>query len=74
MSTPDENTPRENDEPTGTPPRSFLMIWFRCCNAYGRLTKTPDGTQYKGRCPKCRREAQARVGEGGSNRRMFEAE
>lgn len=50
------------------------MIWFRCCAAYGRLNKTPDGTQYVGRCPKCLAKLEVPVGEGGTNRRMFEAQ
>ncbi len=74
MPTPEPNNSNDGAAAKGTPPRSFLMIWFRCCNAYGRLTKTADGTAYKGRCPKCGRSAQAKVGEGGSDRRMFEAE
>jgi hypothetical protein len=50
------------------------MIWFRCCAAYGRLNKTPDGLIYEGRCPKCLAHLEVPVGEGGTNRRMFEAQ
>lgn len=49
------------------------MIWFRCCAAYGRLNKTRDGLFYEGRCPKCLAHLEVAVGEGGTNRRMFEA-
>jgi hypothetical protein len=60
----------------GTPTRRtqpFLMIWFRCCATYGRLKKTDDGLFYEGRCPKCLAQLEVPVGEGGTNRRMFEA-
>ena len=58
---------------TGTS-KPFLMIWFRCCATYGRLPKSPDGLNYVGRCPKCLAKLEVPVGEGGTNRRMFEAE
>lgn len=50
------------------------MIWFRCCLTYGRLNKTPDGLFYEGRCPKCLAHLEVPVGDGGTNRRMFEAQ
>jgi len=46
---------------------------FDCCNAYIRIYKRADGTAYEGRCPKCRRPVRVRVGEGGSNNRIFRA-
>ena len=58
---------------TGTS-KPFLMIWFRCCATYGRLPKSPDSLSYVGRCPKCLAKLEVPVGEGGTNRRMFEAE
>jgi len=72
----DAGGPARPDMPSanggGTKP--FLMIWFRCCAAYGRLNKSPDGTQYTGRCPKCLAKLEVPVGEGGTSRRMFEAQ
>ncbi|MBL9120087.1 MAG: hypothetical protein JNL80_09260 [Phycisphaerae bacterium] len=59
-------------EPMG-PRRPFLQIWYRCCHVYGRLTKSADGTQYNGRCPRCGASLEVPVGEGGTNRRAFEA-
>lgn len=59
--------------PAAGPTRPFLMIWFRCCSTYGRLNKTRDGLFYEGRCPKCLAQLEVPVGEGGTNRRMFEA-
>ena len=55
------------------PARPFLMIWFRCCETYGRLPKSADGSCYEGRCPKCLAKLSVPVGEGGTSRRMFEA-
>ena len=49
------------------------MIWFRCCETYGRLPKAADGSCYEGRCPKCMAKLSVPVGEGGTRRRMFEA-
>jgi hypothetical protein len=62
-----------NTAPPVGPAKPFLMIWFRCCAAYGRLHKTKDGLFYEGRCPKCLAHLEVPVGEGGTNRRMFEA-
>jgi hypothetical protein len=63
--------------PTPTPApvsKPFLMIWFRCCSTYARLPKSADGLSYSGRCPKCLAKLDVPVGEGGTNRRMFEAQ
>lgn len=54
-------------------PRRFLMTWFRCCHAYGRLSRNPDGTRYEGRCPRCAATVSVRIGPGGTDRRIFEA-
>ncbi len=62
------------DSAAASPSKPFLMIWFRCCATYGRLPKSPDGLSYVGRCPKCLAKLEVPVGEGGTNRRMFEAE
>lgn len=51
----------------------WLGIWFRCCHTYGRLYKDAAGRMYVGRCPRCGAEVRARVGQGGTNRRLFEA-
>ena len=54
-------------------PRRFLSVWYSCCHAYGRLQRDASGTRYVGRCPRCGSQVQARIGAGGTNRRMFEA-
>jgi len=73
---PTSRQPKPSGDGTATPsqPRPFLMIWFRCCATYGRLPKSADGLSYVGRCPKCLAKLEVPVGEGGTNRRMFEAE
>ncbi|MFM9957870.1 MAG: hypothetical protein ACKVZJ_07325 [Phycisphaerales bacterium] len=60
------------DDATG-PVRPFLGIWFKCCHVYGRMYKTADGRRYEGKCPRCAAPVGARVGEGGTGRRFFEA-
>ena len=54
-------------------PKPFLGIQFVSCNAYGRLYKTPDGSAYAGRCPRCGRTYSVRVGAGGTANRFFQA-
>lgn len=54
-------------------PRKFLSVWFRCCHVYGRMTRNTDRTAYEGRCPKCGAAVHASIGEGGTNKRVFEA-
>lgn len=53
--------------------RSFLGIFFECCNVYGRIYKNKEGTAYEGRCPRCLRSVYVRVGEGGTSQRFFKA-
>lgn len=55
-------------------PNAWLGIWFRCCHVYGRLYKNRTGRAYVGRCPRCGGEVSARVGDGGTTRRFFEAQ
>ena len=66
--------PPQGGAPVPPQPKPFLMIWFRCCSTYGRLPKSADGLSYSGRCPKCLAKLEVPVGEGGTNRRMFEAQ
>ena len=52
--------------------RRFLMTWFRCCHAYGRLARNRAGTRYEGRCPRCAAMVSVKIGPGGTDRRIFE--
>ena len=53
--------------------RPWISVRWKCCQVYSRIYRTPDGKFYKGTCPKCGSAVQARVGEGGTNSRFFEA-
>ena len=55
------------------PKKPFLSVWYRCCHVYGRLTRTQDGTRYRGACPRCGARVEALIGPGGTARRIFEA-
>ena len=68
------------EEPSGIAPASpsrqptpFLSIWFRCCHVYGRIYRNPTKTAYEGRCPGCGSPVRATIGDGGVDRRLFEA-
>jgi len=52
--------------------RRWLSVWFNCCKVYDRMYLNAEGTRYRGRCPSCGSTVSARVGEGGTSRRMFE--
>lgn len=51
----------------------FLSVWYRCCHTYGRMTRNAARTEYVGRCPKCGTSVRAKIGDGGTSRRVFEA-
>ncbi len=61
------------DRPVPGQPRKWIGIHFKCCNVYGRLYKSADGRAYRGGCPKCGSQVQARVGVGGTDQRFFTA-
>ena len=52
--------------------RPFLQVLFRCANLYARVYRNAAGDAYEARCPKCGRQARFRVGEGGTDARVFE--
>jgi hypothetical protein len=53
--------------------RPWLAVKWRCCGVYSRVYRNADGSAYEGRCPKCMAPVRARVGEGGTDKRFFEA-
>lgn len=58
--------------PANTDKKRFLSVYFNCCHVYNRVYLNRDGSAYTGRCPRCLAPVSARVGEGGTNQRMFE--
>lgn len=51
--------------------RPFIGVKFACCGTYQRLYRSPDGTVYRGRCPRCMKPVEFKVGVGGSDSRFF---
>ena len=64
----------DSNEKENATKRTYLGIMFNCCNVYGRIYKNKEGTAYVGRCPKCMRSVKVAVGNGGTDRRFFNAE
>jgi hypothetical protein len=57
--------------PPGDPARPFLSVRFECCAVYTRIYRSPDGTGYRGRCPRCGKPVHFPVGRGGTDARFF---
>lgn len=53
--------------------RPWLAVAWKCCSTYSRIYRNAEGTAYEGRCPRCMRPVNVRVGPGGTNNRFFEA-
>ena len=68
----DPNKLQHGREP-GPKGRKWLGIYFRCCHVYGRLYRDEARMQYAGHCPRCAMSVSVPIGEGGTNRRFFEA-
>lgn len=53
--------------------RPWIAVTWKCCSVYSRVYRNRAGTCYEGRCPKCGKPVQARVGPGGTDNRFFQA-
>lgn len=70
---PPGGVPRAQDAASNSGGRKWKSVWFRCCHVYGRMYRNQTSTAYIGHCPRCGARVSARIGPGGTNRRMFEA-
>ena len=70
----DSTEPAECEAPRSQSGRPWVGIRFECCDVYTRIYRNPEGTAYRGRCPRCGRNVSLRVGEGGTSSRFFVAE
>ena len=63
-----------SSEPDITPEgRAWIGVQFECCGTYSRIYRNPEGTAYKGHCPRCSKPVRVKVGPGGTHSRMFRA-
>ena len=53
--------------------RKYIGILYACCGVYQRVYKDECKQLYRGRCPKCGRTAEIKVGPGGTDHRFFTA-
>ena len=67
---PDPTPASTRTSPAGRP---WIAVRWRCCSTYSRIYRHRDATAYEGRCPRCGKSVRARVGEGGTDQRFFEA-
>ena len=53
--------------------KTFLGVYYVQCRVYGRMYRNAESTAYIGRCPRCGKMAQARIGAQGYSDRFFKA-
>jgi hypothetical protein len=44
-----------------------------CCDVYARVYPNREQTAYEGRCPRCGKQVEFRIGAGGTDARFFQA-
>lgn len=54
--------------------RPYLSVLFNCCRVYRRVYRSPDGSTYVGKCPRCGLTVRFEVGEDGTDARQFVVE
>jgi hypothetical protein len=55
------------------PGGKFLGVHFMCCDVYARVYPNREQTAYEGRCPRCGKQVEFRIGAGGTDARFFQA-
>lgn len=53
--------------------KPFLGVRYVNCQCYGRLYMNDDKNAYVGCCPRCGKRYHVRIGESGTDSRMFVA-
>lgn len=53
--------------------RRFVGVHFTCCEVYARVYLNRPETAYEGRCPRCMRRVELKIGPGGTDARFFTA-
>jgi hypothetical protein len=51
--------------------KPYLSVHFACCGVYTRIYRCPDGSAYRGRCPRCGKPVNFLIGPGGTDCRFF---
>lgn len=65
--------PQEPSGASATAARPYVSVLFTCCRIYQRVYRLSSGEAYRGRCPKCAREVNFPIGQGGTRARFFRA-
>jgi hypothetical protein len=63
-----EDTSRSQDSSGDRP---FISVLFACCWVYIRIYRNPDGSGYRGACPRCGKRVKFAIGPGGTTVRSF---
>jgi len=64
-------------QPTREPtrqPKPWLGVRFICGGTYLRVYRRPEDPAYVARCPRCTECIRFRVGEGGTDARLYEVD